>query len=1430
MDASTSTRSIAAALPALTTAAAPAPHVHGADDPSAHEESEGFVLVASAARENSAPAVRCDPSVAVRSYRVAAIGVDITLNRYLDHDPQGRMYVLEEDLARVRDEEARNAAARKTGSEPAVSIGLQGDAIQPLTLRVDPGECLRITLRNALPGNVSAGIQVHGSSLYVAGSTLPAITTNAAAYARPGATVTYEWMVPAGEPEATHYVGGLGDDRVQASHGLFGAVVVEPRGARFLDPRTGAEQRAGWDAVIRTPDGRSFREAALYYHEIGDETYQLLDHADQFVPLVDPFTSAYRPGARAINYRSEPFMDRLALQQDLLGTFDESLSYSSYAFGDPATPMIRSYLGDPLKQRLVHGGSEVFHVHHVHGGAIRWLRQPGVEPSRFDVGLVKNPPLLPSASEFVDAQSVGPSETFDLEDECGSGGCQQSAGDYLVHCHVAHHYFAGMWTIWRVYNTLQDGHVSTDALPPLPELPDRAGRVAPGVTSAGLIGRTFERGTTPVTLNAGSLASWVEPQLPPRGTPRGYDASVWDWTQDGTTYLGELEERRVWPGFAPAGSEQRRPLLFDPHTGRLAYPFLRPHLGKRPPFAPGHGPAPFLDPVFGGTDPPAPGANGPASVCPSGTKVKSFAVNAVSVPIPLDRAAGLVDPNGELYVLRDQEDQAKTQDALAVPLAIRANAGEDCVDLLLRSEIADGPANHGFSKVNLHIHFVQFDVQASDGVITGFNYEQSVRPYAAAGEKTVTPAPSGESTLRLTDAARFQPGVLVGIGMEQEKTFEVGRIAQVDGATIRLDQPLRFAHGEGEYVSTEFVRYRWYPDVQFGTAYFHDHVDAITSWRHGLFGALIAEPPGSTYHDPHTGAEIESGLLADIHTSARVSADVTGSFREAAMFIQDDNPITHVGRSSGSSLDLRVEPPAARGGDPALYFSSAAHGDPATPLIEANVGDPLVVRLLVSGTNDVHTWHLDGHTFRAEPNSATSPPIDTIHAGISERYDLSVAHAGGTQRMPGDYLYYSGRSFKLAEGSWGILRVYGPTGSRVRPLPGHEAIPPPATSICPADAPIREFAVSAIDVPLPMLAGQSGRIFVADVDKAATRSGARASEPLAMHANVGDCIHVRLTNDLGSPVSFHADMLASDPRDSAGVAAGNEPAQAVAPGATRTYTYYASPEVGETVALVRDWADVLRSPGLGLYGAIVVGPRGATYTDPHSGADIGAHGATAVDVHVPGAPAYRDFSLFLQDDDAAIGTHRMPYVRGVDGIVGLNYGVAPVPEQVDPVAFFSGSAAAPKTPVLEADLGDPVRVHVAAPWSEQGHVFHIEGHRWPMEPGRTGTQLLAAQQIGGLEAVTLQLDGGAGGASASAGDYVYGDKRAPYLEAGLWGVFRVREACSSGLRPLVPGRSCPFRVDGAGVEIGGGVLALFALTMLVVARRRSTSMVMRRTR
>ena len=1315
--------------------------------PSGHDAAEGLVLGPFAA-ESVVSGARCPSGAPVRQYDIVALAVNITLNRYGDHDPQGRMYALAGHVQEVR------AAARR-GAD-GVSLGLQGDVIQPLVLRVLQGECLRVHLTNQL-ADEPASFHLHASSLVVASDASPAVAANPAALAAPGASVTYEWMVPASEPEGTHVFHSHGNERVQSEHGLFGAVIVEPAGSAWADPRTGTTDTVGWDAVVRPPGAAAFREFVLFYHEIGDEDFRVKDVNGHDLPQVDPTTSAYRPGSRALNYRSEPFYNRLSLAQQQTGRVDESLAYSSYAFGDPATPIERSYIGDPVKERILNAGGEVFHVHHVHGGSVRWRRQPGAGPTGFGAGLDKHPPLLPGPSERTDSQTIGPSETFDVEHECSAGGCQQGAGDYLIHCHIAHHYFAGMWGIWRVYDTLQDGRVSTDALPPLPELSDRVGSTVAAVTSDALSPAGYAR----------AVAS-----LPPAGVRKGYDASVFDWTEQAGRIVGEPETDAVWPGYKPVTPGQRPAMLFEPATGRPAYPMLRPHLAARPPFAPGNGPAAYLDRPRPDGVPPPPGADGPQSLCPAGTSVRRFSMRATELAVPINDRLHLVDPQGAEFVLAENEAAVQSDPSLRGPLAIRANAGEHCVDVTLTNAIPDN-LNHPFSKISAHIHFVQFDVQASDGVDAGFNFEQTVRPFAIEGERTTVAVEGGALRILVGDTGRFSVGAFVGVGLEESGSFEVRRITAIEGAdTVVFDRALDRAHPVGAIVSAEFLRYRWYADAQVGTAYFHDHVNGIRSWQHGLVGALVVEPPGATYHDPTSGKEVSSGALVDIHAPARtpVSADVSGSFREFISFIQDPSKLTNVDRSPGTNLNLRAEPLDRREGPVEQLFSSTVHGDPATPLVRAYVGDPLVIRTTVGGTNEIHTWHIDGHWFRDEAWSLQSRPVSTTHLGISERKDLSIAAAGGPQQRPGDYLYYDGRALKLREGAWGLLRVIsGPVGGDLEPLPGHDpprGQPPP---VCPVDAPQRRYAVAAIEANLPMLGPAPGRIFVEASSVASVRAGTTTPTPLVLRAAIGDCLEVTLDNQLpaGSPpVALHADNLAFDPATSGGIEAGRNPAQSVAVGGVpRTYTFFADPQYGEGAAMLRDGGDIAHSPAQGLYGAVVIAPKGATFDDATAWSTV---------VHAPDGRSWRDAVLFMHDSDDAIGTHRMPYTTTVRGAVGLNYGIGP-----------SG-------PVIDAYAGDPIVFHVLAPWSEQVQVFSLEGHRWPIEPAMTGTTHVGSIAIGGMESINVIPDGGAGGDNALAGTYEFGDHREPYREAGMTGKLVVHDRLPPlpGLAPL-PGPAVP---------------------------------------
>ena len=88
-----------------------------------------------------------------------------------------------------------------------------------------------------------------------------------------------------------------------------------------------------------------------------------------------------------------------------------------------------------------------------------------------------------------------------------------------------------------------------------------------------------------------------------------------------------------------------------------------------------------------------------------------------------------------LYVVHEEEEAIRNNNDLKVPLVFRSNI-YDCMDWMLTSEWPDDDfTNFQSSKINTHFHFVQFDNQASDGVISGFSYEQSCGPLPCSKRK-----------------------------------------------------------------------------------------------------------------------------------------------------------------------------------------------------------------------------------------------------------------------------------------------------------------------------------------------------------------------------------------------------------------------------------------------------------------------------------------------------------------------------------------------------------------------------------------------------------------------------------------------------------------------------------------------------------------------
>ena len=197
---------------------------------------------------------------------------------------------------------------------------------------------------------------------------------------------------------------------------------------------------------------------------------------------------------------------------------------------------------------------------------------------------------------------------------------------------------------------------------------------------------------------------------------------MWDWKWDGNIARGERESTAQNPKYSWAAKwdDSTRPaILFDPTTGKMAWPLFKPHFGKRVPFSANHNGAPWLEPIHQdemASGPPSrrSRANRAGGVSARTTPIGSiYNIHFIRMPITLAKKQGkepaIVDKDGLIYVLHEEERLTRANDDLKLPAVIRANV-YDCVDVLLTSEWDDDDyTNFQSSKINIHPHFFQFD-------------------------------------------------------------------------------------------------------------------------------------------------------------------------------------------------------------------------------------------------------------------------------------------------------------------------------------------------------------------------------------------------------------------------------------------------------------------------------------------------------------------------------------------------------------------------------------------------------------------------------------------------------------------------------------------------------------------------------------------------
>lgn len=595
-------------------------------------------------------------------------------------------------------------------------------------------------------------------------------------------------------------------------------------------------------------------------------------------------------------------------------------------YPDDPSNVYHSYMRDHVTMRVLHTGTQVTHVHHLH--AHQWLRSPNDDNSH-----------------YLDSQMIAPGSTYTTEiAHNGSGNLNETVGDSIFHCHFYPHFAAGMWGLWRVHDVFESGTVlDTNGVP--------------------VVGATiYNRALPDAEIAAGTPIPAVIPLPTMAMAPLPAPVQIVSVPQGGSRAL-----------VAPATTT---PSLTYANPG---YPFFIPgvsgHRAPHPPldFAPDTTPGTFLDGglprhlVLGGnvvrelhtrwdftkdfiaydanSNPVAGGllafqlpeagtaveqaamavhaSSGVPTVTPDGTSA-TFAMNgqpavsgapfanptlSVTPPRVYKAAAIQTDvaftkqgwhyPQQRMISLWDDVQPTLTGSRAPQPFFIRANSG-DTVQFWHTNlvpdyyELDDFQVRTPTDIIGQHIHLVKFDVTASDGAGNGFNYEDgSFSPDEVRGRI--------DAINRLNGLYSFDNSANQFIGTTQ--TTLTAKAPPASLGTAPAGQNWLGAQTTIQLWGVDPVTNNAGQDRTLRTVFTHDHFGPSTHQQIGLYGGLLVEPNGSTWLDPNTGTQLgvsttrtdggPTGWQANI-----VTTDPAQSYREFALEF-GDSQLVYTNQSTG---------------------------------------------------------------------------------------------------------------------------------------------------------------------------------------------------------------------------------------------------------------------------------------------------------------------------------------------------------------------------------------------------------------------------------------------------------------------------------------------------------------------------------------------------
>lgn len=347
------------------------------------------------------------------------------------NDPYGRFYVTKEQIERYTGCRVTNENKEKLAKKYVDGVESRCIDVEPLVIRANKGDCIEVRTTNFLPETLpetefqlktltdNAGFHIHLVKFDVTASDGGANGYNYINSVFYGETLVERYY--ANEELNACFFHDHFNPNSHQQHGIFGALIIEPEGSKYYDPKTGKPLKYGTKAVIKTPSGRTFREFGLFVHDFA----LLFDKKGN--PLnKPPFPGSHDdPGVMGINYKCEPLGERLTAGK--LNGDDSAYVFSSRIHEDPVTPILETYPGDEIVIRLLDGAQEEQHAFNING--MKWRKE-----------------ITDKKSPLVQCQTMGISEAFNIRitDD-------YKPGDYIYYFGGQDDLWLGLWGIIRVY-------------------------------------------------------------------------------------------------------------------------------------------------------------------------------------------------------------------------------------------------------------------------------------------------------------------------------------------------------------------------------------------------------------------------------------------------------------------------------------------------------------------------------------------------------------------------------------------------------------------------------------------------------------------------------------------------------------------------------------------------------------------------------------------------------------------------------------------------------------------------------------------------------------------------------------------------------------------------------------------------------------------